>query len=107
MPRTPRFTITYARQTREHLAAIDKRFYSLIEREIGRQLPYEPLTRTRNRKPLRQAASFGATWELRCGPENRFRILYAVDEQTREVIVVAVGTKVGNRLLVGKEELDL
>ena len=107
MPRTPPFIITYARQTREHLAAIDKKFYSLIENAVNEQLQYEPLTRARNRKTLRQPASFGATWELRCGTENRFRILYAVDEQAREVIIVAIGTKIGNRLFVGKEELDL
>ena len=107
MPRTPPFSITYARQTREHLAAIDKKFYSRIENAIKGQLQYEPLTRTRNRKPLRQPTSFGAAWELRCGPENRFRILYAVDKAARAVIVVAIGSKIGNRLFVGKEVLDL
>ncbi len=107
MPRTVPFTITYARQTREHLAVIDKKFYSLIENAINEQLQFEPLTRTRNRKSLRQPASFGATWELRCGPENRFRILYAVDETAREVIIVAIGTKIGSRLFVGKEIVDL
>jgi mRNA-degrading endonuclease RelE of RelBE toxin-antitoxin system len=107
MPKTPLFTITYARQTYGHLAIIDRKFYSLIENTVDEQLRHKPLIRTRNRKPLRHPTSFGATWELRCGPDNRFRILYAVDVQEREVIVVAIGAKIGGRLFIGKEKFDL
>ena len=67
----------------------------------------EPATETRNRKPLRQPAPFEATWELRFGPDNRFRVLYGIDEDDREVQIQAIGVKEGNRLLVGGEEVEL
>ncbi len=68
---------------------------------------FEPETETRNRKPLEQPAAFGATWELRFGPGNRFRVLYAVDNELREVTVLAVGEKEKNRLMVAGEEIEL
>ncbi len=68
---------------------------------------FEPNIVTRNRKPLRPPAPFGATWEIRFGPDNRFRVLYDLDEEQRAVHIVAVGEKVGNRLHVGGEEVEL
>jgi hypothetical protein len=70
-------------------------------------LLFEPETETRNRKPLRQPAPFEATWELRTGPQNRFRILYGVDRGRGEVQIQAIGVKKGNTLLVGNEEVEL
>lgn len=64
-------------------------------------------TETRNRKPLRQPAAFDAEWELRFGPDNRFRVLYEIDAPVREVHVLAVGVKQGNRLFIGGEEVEL
>jgi len=49
---------------------------------------------------------FGACWELRCGPNNRFRIFYDVDAVAHEVRVLAVAVKDRNRLLIGEEEYD-
>ena len=80
---------------------------SLIRGEIEEQLSFEPEGETRNRKPLRQPAPFEATWELRFGPKNRFRVLYGVDHERREVQIQAIGVKKGNRLLVGGEEIEL
>jgi hypothetical protein len=68
-------------------------------------LQFEPAKETRNRKLLRQPAPFAATWELRFGPGNCFRVLYGIDEDGREVQVQAIGVKDGNRLLVGGEEV--
>jgi hypothetical protein len=45
---------------------------------------------------LRQPAPFEATWELRFGPDNRFRVLYGIDEEDREVQIQAIGVKEGN-----------
>jgi len=59
---------------------------------------------TRNRKPLDQPAPFAASWELRCGPDNRFRVFYDVDRAGQKVHVLAVGVKDRNRLLIGREE---
>jgi hypothetical protein len=56
---------------------------------------------------LDQPAPFGATWELRCGPRNRFRVFYEVDSAAHEVQVLAVGVKDRNRLLIGGEEYEI
>ncbi len=68
---------------------------------------FEPEQETRNRKPLLQPAPFDATWELRCGPQNRFRVLYGVDPERHEVRIQAIGVKSGNRLIVGGKEIQL
>jgi mRNA-degrading endonuclease RelE of RelBE toxin-antitoxin system len=49
-------------------------------------------------------APFAATWELRCGPDNRFRIFYDVDFESRIVYVLAIGIKDRNRLFIAGEE---
>ena len=80
---------------------------SLIRARIEKQLRFEPTKETRNRKPLRQPAPFEATWEIRFGPKNRFRVLYGVDEEHRTVQIQAFGSKEGHRLLIGGEEVEL
>jgi mRNA-degrading endonuclease RelE of RelBE toxin-antitoxin system len=47
---------------------------------------------------------FGATWELRFGPHNRFRAFYEVDSAEQTVYVLAIGVKERDRLLIGGEE---
>jgi mRNA-degrading endonuclease RelE of RelBE toxin-antitoxin system len=69
------------------------------------QLQFQPNVETKNRKPLRQPAPFAAQWEIRFGPHNRFRVLYDIDEEHRVLQIVAIGEKVGNRLIVGGEEV--
>ncbi len=56
---------------------------------------------------MREPAAFGATWEIRFGPENRFRVFYDVDEETHVVTILAIGVKYKERLLIGGEEVDL
>jgi hypothetical protein len=50
--------------------------------------------------------AFGAEWELRLGPDNRFRVFYQVNADSREVRVLAVGVKDRNRLWIGGEEVE-
>jgi mRNA-degrading endonuclease RelE of RelBE toxin-antitoxin system len=45
-----------------------------------------------------------ATWELRLGD---LRVFYDLDDDEQAVIVVAVGMKIGNRVQVGGEEIQL
>jgi hypothetical protein len=45
-----------------------------------------------------------ASWEFRCGPDNRFRVFYEVDVAAQEVRILAIGVKERNRLLIGGEE---
>ena len=71
------------------------------------QLSYTPEQVTRNRKPLERPTSFGATWKLRYGPHNRFRVFYEVDASEQTVTILAIGVKEGHRLVIGGEEFEL
>ncbi len=107
MARKQPYAISYDQATKKHLRAIEARHHSLIRAEIEKLLKFEPTKETRNRKPLRQPAPFDATWEIRFGPDNCFRVLYGIDDDQREVQIQAIGVKEGNRLLVAGEEVEL
>src|SRR5215471_14589505 len=100
------FTLIFAPEAVEHLDWIDPKFHSLIQRAINEQLTHAPAKETRNRKPLEQPAPYGASWELRCGPDNRFRVFYEIDTAAHEVQILAIGVKDRNRLLIGGEEYE-
>ena len=102
-----RFELIYDREVRRHLAKIERRYHSLIRREIESSLTYEPETETRNRKPLSRPSVFGTAWELRFGPDNCFRVFYRADLESREVYVLAIGVKQGSRLFIGGKEFQL
>jgi hypothetical protein len=70
------FTLTFAPVLRDHPEAIDAKYDSLIRAKIEEQLTREPDVETRNRKPVQTPAAFQAEWELRLGPNNRFRVFY-------------------------------
>jgi mRNA-degrading endonuclease RelE of RelBE toxin-antitoxin system len=75
---------------------------NIILDAIKAQLPFEPLTETRNRKPLRLNPL--ADWELRI---RQHRVFYEVDTDTAHVRIVAVGYKEHNKLFIGGEEFKL
>jgi mRNA-degrading endonuclease RelE of RelBE toxin-antitoxin system len=104
MPKRPEFTLSFAPEAIEHLDLIESKYHELLRRTIKEQLMHTPTEETRNRKPLDQPAPFGASWELRCGPDNRFRVFYEVDAATQEAKVLAIGVKDRNRLTIGGEE---
>src|SRR5437764_960086 len=97
MARKKVFALIFDPGVKQHLRTIEAKYHSLIRATIREPLLFEPETETRNRKPLEQPAPLGATWELRLGPDNCFRVLYAVDVQNRAVQVLAIGVKDGNR----------
>jgi mRNA-degrading endonuclease RelE of RelBE toxin-antitoxin system len=101
------FSLVFAPVVHGHLAAIDPKYDSLIRQKTEEQLTHEPDVETWNRKPVRRPAAFQAEWELRFGPNNRFRVFYQIDPEKREVRIVAVGVKYRNRLLIGGEEVTL
>jgi hypothetical protein len=107
MARKQPYDLSYDQAIKEHLRAIEAKYHSLIRAAIEAQLHHEPGKETRNRKPLRQPAPFEATWEIRFGPDNCFRVLYGIDEERREVQIQAIGVKEGNRLRVAGEEVEL
>jgi mRNA-degrading endonuclease RelE of RelBE toxin-antitoxin system len=99
------YVIVYAPAIKAHLRAIDAKDHSLIQAKVVEQLQFEPAVETTNRKLLRQPAPFDATWEIRLGPDNRYRVLYDIDEEAHEVLILAVGEKRGSRLWVEHEEV--
>jgi mRNA-degrading endonuclease RelE of RelBE toxin-antitoxin system len=101
------FGLVYAPQVKEHLKAIERKHYRLIRQEIEAKLQFEPEVETRNRKPLKRAVAFGAEWEIRFGPNKRFRVFYDVDRNTGSVYILAMGVKVRDRLYIGGEEVEL
>jgi mRNA-degrading endonuclease RelE of RelBE toxin-antitoxin system len=107
MPPQQPYTLIYAPLVKEHLQSIEKKHYSLIRNTITERLSFEPTEGNRNRKPLTRPAFEEATWELRFGPDNSFRVFYDVNEAEREVHILAIGVKVRNKVFIGGEEIDL
>jgi mRNA-degrading endonuclease RelE of RelBE toxin-antitoxin system len=101
------FDLIYDAEVSGHLRAIDRRHHSLIRSTIAEQLTHEPTTETENRKPLKRPVAFGATWELRFGPGNCFRVYYRVYAELREVWILAVGVKERSKVYIGGEEYEL
>ncbi len=70
---------------------------------VERRLSYEPTVENRNRKRLRPNPV--APWELRIG---HLRVYFDVEEEPRRLVTIeAVGIKIGNRVLIGGEEVEL
>jgi len=104
MPEKQPFALVYADEVKDHLRAIEAKYHSAIQSGIESQLPHDPDAETRNRKPLMRPIEFGAEWELRLGPNNRFRVFYQVHTENREVLILAIGVKDRNRLYFGGKE---
>lgn len=107
MSREPLFDIIFDDAVQAQFALIERKDQSLILDAIEQQLSYEPNRTTGNRKALRIPNSLDATWELRCGANNRYRVFYDVVVDERLVVVLAVARKLGNRLMIGSEEIAL
>ena len=108
MARRRSYTLVYANVTvKDHLRTIDTKYHALIRATIAEQLQFEPAVATRNRKPLQQPAAFEAQWEIRFGPDNRFRVLYDINEEEHQVLILAIGEKEQERVLVGGKEIKL
>jgi hypothetical protein len=99
--------LIYDPEVVEHLAAIEPKYHSLIRNTIAKQLRFEPETATRNRKQLERPIDLGARWELRLGPDNRFRVYYRVVAEQRQVRILAIAVKVRNRVFLAGEEVEL
>ena len=107
MAKLRRYELVYDPEVWNHIFKIDKKYHSLIRREIEKQLSHQPKLETRNRKPLSRPSTFGSAWELRFGPKNCFRVFYRTDPEFLKVYILAVGVKIKERLYVGGKEFDL
>jgi hypothetical protein len=101
------FSLIYDPEVEEHLNAIELKYRSLIRDTIEQQLRLEPEATTRNRKRLERPIDLGARWELRFGPDNRFRVFYRVDAEKRHVRILAITVKVRNRVFHAGKEVKL
>ena len=62
---------------------------------------------TKNRKPLKRPVAIGADWEIRFGPDNRFRVFYQVDRENQAAYILAIGIKPKNKLFIGGQVIEL
>jgi hypothetical protein len=107
MSRVARYRLIYDEAVIDHLRAIARKYHSMIRDHIELSLLHEPEVETRNRKPLARLPVLGSVWELRFGPNNRFRVFFRTEAEAREVHVLATGEKEGNRLRVAGKEFKL
>lgn len=98
----PTFELRFSQDAKEDLKVFKKSEQTTILDAIPGQLSSEPLTETRNRKPLR--ANSLAQWELRV---DRFRIFYDVDAENSVVLIKAIGWKDHNILRIRDQEYTL
>ena len=99
------YEILLTKDAMAHIRSLDRKHHGMVFKVLRQQLSLEPFTEARNRKPLNIPAPFGAHWELRFGPQNRFRAFYALDGERGAVVVLAVGEKVRDRLRIAGREI--
>lgn len=94
-----RFVLDFTDSALDDLTFFKKYEQTLILDQIETQLSYEPITETKNRKPLEPNAL--GEWEVRIGV---YRVFYDVDAAEVTVKIKAIGYKEHNTLyLRGKE----
>ncbi len=97
------YSIDYSPEAEDHLQRLTARHRKTVMDTVDRQLHHEPTTETRNRKPMRPNPV--APWELRIGS---LRVYYEVEEEPEpRVCVLAVGIKVGSKVRIGREIVEL
>lgn len=93
------YQITITQDAEDQLRALPAREQRVVEAGIQTHLVNQPTQLSRALKQLRPNPF--AQYELRLGD---LRVLYNVDDANREVVVLLVGRKVGNQLMVGGQE---
>ena len=97
------YQVAFAESVKAHLEALTAGQRATVLAAVETQLTNEPLTETRNRKPLRPNPV--APWELRVG---KMRVFYDVSEGPLQTVrVLAVGVKDRSILRIGGEEIQL
>ncbi len=97
------YRIEYSPSAEEHLRVLTARQRTTVLDAVDRQLVQQASIETRNRKPMRPNPI--APWELRIG---NLRVYYDIAEQPDpRVLIVAVGKKLRNRVIIGGEEVEL
>jgi mRNA-degrading endonuclease RelE of RelBE toxin-antitoxin system len=93
------YSITITREAKAQLLDLPAREQRIISDGVAARLRDEPTSPSRAIKRLRPNPL--ADYELRLGD---LRVLYKVDEEGEDFVVVIIGRKVGNALIVEGEE---
>jgi mRNA-degrading endonuclease RelE of RelBE toxin-antitoxin system len=93
------YRISITEVAAQQLRAVAARDRRIVESAISARLTEQPATPTRPIRKLRSNPF--AEFELRV---QHFRVLYNVDNAVEDVVVLLIGIKAGNRLIVGGEE---
>jgi mRNA-degrading endonuclease RelE of RelBE toxin-antitoxin system len=89
-----------------HLRLLSARDRVILMDAVDDKLRHLPDAPTRHRKRMRPNAV--APWELRVGDYRVFYDLEPADEDgVPKVVILAIGLKMGNRVLIGDEEHEL
>lgn len=106
------YELQFVASVKPQLDALTANQRSSVLKSIEEQLVHEPLTETRNRKPLRPNPI--APWELRVGQLRVFYDVRPSDPNATEpadvvglVEVLAIGRKRGNVLWIGDKKVEL
>ncbi|MCP4108983.1 MAG: type II toxin-antitoxin system RelE/ParE family toxin [Desulfobacteraceae bacterium] len=97
-----KFVLKFTPDALDHLEKFRKHEQKIITEGMKKQLTYEPLTRTKNRKPLRHNPL--SRWELRV---EKYRVFYDVSEESGTVEIKAVGYKEHNILFINEKEFAI
>ena len=96
------FQLIFTENALKDLTYLKKAEQVLIIDNIEKQLTWEPLTETKNRKPLRPNDL--GKWELRI---QNYRVFYDIDSKGQIVKIKAVGWKKHNVLFIRNREFML
>ncbi|MCP4104252.1 MAG: type II toxin-antitoxin system RelE/ParE family toxin [Desulfobacteraceae bacterium] len=97
-----KFHINLAESAIDDLRWFKKNERVLILDMIEKQLLYEPMKITRNRKDLRECVL--SRWELRI---DNYRVFYNIDKEQGVVDITAVGYKKHNKLFIRGKEVEI
>jgi mRNA-degrading endonuclease RelE of RelBE toxin-antitoxin system len=96
------YRIEYTRMAFEHLKGLKAFQRARVLDVVDERLQIEPGKVSRHRKRLRPNTL--ALWELRI---EDLRVFYDIHDDTKAVVIVAIGIKDGNRLLIAGVEVKL
>ena len=96
------YTIEFTEDATRHLDLLTTRERAILLDAIEEQLAHQPTEPARNRKLLRENPL--ADWELRVG---KYRVFYTVEEDKVLVLIIAIGVKEHNMLLIEGKEYKL
>ncbi|MCZ7646626.1 MAG: type II toxin-antitoxin system RelE/ParE family toxin [Planctomycetota bacterium] len=96
------YSISFSHRADRQLRSLRAYHRGTLLHRNTRMLAHQPQVATRNRKPLRP--NDVAPWELRVG---HLRIFYMVDENTRQVWILAIGVKDRARVWMEGQEARL